>query len=504
MAQKVAIYVVVGLIIGLIIGAGIGYAVAPKGVPKEEYDKVKAELDTVKAELERIKPEYEALVSLLGTLPKEGVIKITAWSSGSPVDYYRAENLKRAAKLLEEMLRGIGLNIKIEIDSYYEHVADWGAWKSKFVSAFEAKEAPDIISGGISVAEGAEAGWIIPVDEYVEKYKDFLADIPEHLWNLAKYKGKIWGIPQDVSCQVFYFRKDVLRELGWTEEEIEALPNKIAKGEVTWYDLAEIAKEAMDKGLVEWGFYHRPNWGTSLEVPYYLAGGDFYDFETGKLVLDKSALKEMFTLFYTLAHTEKVLPDTMIGTSWREIHMGFVNARVLFWLGGNWHWGEWQKVAYHEELGKLPEEYLWKNVGFAPYPALKKGGKPGMTTGAWIYFICSQSKYPEIAFLLCYLASIPPYDTDHAITSSHLPVRYSTLNYPPFVEKGGFLYKVSTFVAKYGMSKPIPHPKWGILKDMLLEHLVKVEKGKLTPEDAVESIVKAAKAELGDELIVRE
>ncbi|KYH36555.1 MAG: sugar ABC transporter substrate-binding protein [Candidatus Bathyarchaeota archaeon B24] len=504
MSQKPSsTYLIVGLIIGLIIGAAIGWAVTPKGVPEEEYNAVVSERDALRSELDAIRPEYEALKALVGTLPTDGVITMSAWSAGSPVDYYRAENLKRAAKLLETLLRGVGLNITIEMDSYYEHVSDWGAWKSKFASAFEAGEAPDIISG-IDMVEAAEAGWIVSVDEYYAKYKDLLADIPEYLWDAVKYKGKMWGVPQDVASQVFYFRKDVLRQLGWSEEEIEALPDKIAKGEVTWYDLAEVGKEAVAKGLVQWGFFHRPNWGTSLEIPYYLAGGDFYDVETGKLVLDKSALKDMFTLFYTLAQVDKVLPDTMIGTSWREIHMGFVNGRVLFWLGGSWHWGEWQKVEYHETLGALPESYLWENVGFALYPALEKGGKAGVTTGPWKYYICSQSKYPELAFLICYLATIPPYDTDHALTSSHLPVRYSTLNYPPFVEKGGFLYKVSTFVAKHGMSKPILHPKWGILKDMLLEHLVKVEKGTLTPDEAVESLVNAAQAELGEELIVRE
>ncbi|MCD6369610.1 MAG: extracellular solute-binding protein [Thermoproteales archaeon] len=488
-------YLIIGIIVGILVGAAIGYAVAPKGVPLEEYNALKSENDQLKSQVTSLTQELQSL--------KNKYIKITAWSAGSPVDYYRAENLKSAAKILENLLRVLGINVTIEVDSYYEHVSDWGAWKSKFVAAFEAGEAPDIISG-IDMVEAAEAGWIISLDEYVNKYKDLLADIPSHLWDAVKYKGKIWGVPQDVASQVFYFRKDVLRKLGWSEDEINALPSKIMSGEITWDDLAAIAKEAMDKGLVEWGFYHRPNWGTSLEIPYYLAGGEFYDLETGKLVIDKSALKDMYTLFYKLAQQYKVLPTTMIGTSWREIHMGFVNGRVLFWLGGSWHWGEWQKVEYHEQLGKLPEEYEWENIGFAPYPALEKGGTPLVTVGPWKYYVVSTSKYPEIAFLLCFFASTPPYDTNHAITSSHLPVRYSTVNYPPFVEKGGFLYKVSTFASKYGVSKPVLHPKWGSLKDILLEYLVKVEKGEVTPDQAVEAIVNAAKAELGDQLLVRE
>ncbi|RLE92696.1 MAG: hypothetical protein DRN04_09430 [Thermoprotei archaeon] len=495
MAGKTTYYLLAGLIIGIIIGAVIGYMVAPKGVSMEEYQKLKTENESLKQQVQDLATKLKAA--------QVKHIKLTAWSAGSPVDYFRAKNLERAAKLLETLLRSIGVNVTIEIDSYYEHVSDWGAWKSKFVAAFEAGQAPDIISG-IDMVEAAEAGWIVPLDQYVEKYKDLVADIPEQLWNAMKYKGKIWGVPQDVACQVFYYRKDVLRQLGWSEEEIEALRTKIIKGEITWDDLAQIAKEAMEKGLVEWGFYHRPNWGTSLEIPYYEAGGEFYDPDTGKLIIDKSALLKMYELYYKLAQEYKVLPPTMIGTSWREIHKGFVNGKVLFWLGGSWHWGEWQKVAYHEKLGKLSEEYEWQNIGFAPYPPLEKGGKPLVTMGPWKYLITSQSKYPEIAFLICVFATLPPYDTDHAITSSHLPVRYSTVNYPPFVEKGGFLYQVSTFATKYGVSKPVLHPKWGVLKEILLTYLTKVEKGELTPVQAVDEVIKVAKAELGDEIITRD
>ncbi|RLE82497.1 MAG: hypothetical protein DRJ51_01100, partial [Thermoprotei archaeon] len=65
---KTSVYILVGLIIGILIGAGLGYALAPKGVPAEEYNKVKSELEAVKGELNKIKPDYEALLKLAGKL----------------------------------------------------------------------------------------------------------------------------------------------------------------------------------------------------------------------------------------------------------------------------------------------------------------------------------------------------------------------------------------------------------------------------------------------------
>ncbi|RLF02155.1 MAG: ABC transporter substrate-binding protein, partial [Thermoprotei archaeon] len=402
-----------------------------------------------------------------------------------------------AASILNRIFAAIGLNVKIEVEKQFFR----GAYLDKLTAAFAAKEAPDIIAMK-DLPTLVEGGYVIALDEYIEKYKDLLEDVYPTLWKGVTYKGKIWAIPQDTEARPLYFRKDVLRKLGWREEEIEALPEKIRKGEITIEDLIEVAKEAMAKGLVEWGFYHRPNFGgTPFIILYYQYGGELQDPKTGKLILCKSAMLKMLTLLHRMAQVDKVVPPNMIGTSWRDIHAGFVNGRVLFWFGGTWHWAEWQRVAYHEKLGKLPEDYEWENMGFALVPAPEEGLKPLTLTSPYLYYVTSQSKYPELAFLLIVLATSAPMDAIHAIDSGHLPVRSTTVN-QPYYAKSKF-HKEVAYMLEHTTFEPL-HPKWRAYKDAWITAITKVETGELTPEQALDEMVKTLQTELGDAIIIKE
>ncbi len=431
----------------------------------------------------------------VGAAPQ--TIKITVWASGSPVDVTRVDNVEKAAEILNKMLEAAGTGIRIEVEKQYFR----GDYMDKLTAAFAAGEAPDIIAMK-NLAALAEGGYVIPLDDYVQKYSMLLEDVVPVLWNSVKYKGKIWALPQDTEARPLYFRKDVLRQLGWSEEEINALPEKIRNGEVTLQDLIKVAKEAMEKGLVEWGFYHRPNFGgTPFIILYYQYGGILQDPETGKLVLDKKAMLKTLQLLYQMAQVDKVLPSDMIGTSWRKIHSDFVNGRVLFWFGGTWHWAEWQRVPYHETLGNLTEQYEWENIGFALVPAPEPGLKPMTLSSPYLYYVTSQSKYPELAFLLITLATSAPLDAKHAVYSGHLPVRTTTIE-TPLYKKSKFHSEVA-YMLDYTSVEPI-HPKFDSYKNAWITAITKVEKGEATPEQALEEMISTLKSELGDELIVKE
>jgi len=425
------------------------------------------------------------------------VIKIRVWASGSPVDVTRVNNVEKAAEILNKMLEAAGASVRIEVEKRFFR----GDYMDKLTAAFAAGEAPDIIAMK-NLAALADGGYVISLDDYISKYEMLLEDVVPVLWNSVTYKGKIWALPQDTEARPLYFRKDVLRQLGWSEEEINALPEKILKGEVTLKDLVEVAKEAMDKGLVEWGFYHRPNFGgTPFIILYYQYGGILQDPATGKLVLDKNAMLKMLQTLYDMAQVHKVLPPDMIGTSWRKIHSDFVNGRVLFWFGGTWHWAEWQRVPYHETLGNLTEDYEWENIGFALVPAPESGLKPMTLSSPYLYYVTSQSKYPELAFLLITLATSAPLDAEHAVYSGHLPVRSTTLEVPLYKESK--FHSEVAYMLDYTSVEPI-HPKFGAYKDAWITAITKVEKGEATPEQALEEMVSTLKTELGDELIIKE
>ncbi|HDI11287.1 MAG TPA: extracellular solute-binding protein [Candidatus Acetothermia bacterium] len=427
----------------------------------------------------------------LVTFGAEEKIHITAWASGSPVDTTRCTNLEEAAQLLS-------LVKPIDFTCQYTHVEDWAAYTQKFILAFKSGTAPDIFAcGHENIGWLADGGYIIPLDEYV--YADIfnLSNIYTGLWKAVTYKGHIYGFPQDTEARPVYFRKDILRKLGWSEDEINALPEKVKKGEFTLDDMIALAKEAVDKGLVEYGIYHRPSPGGYFAMIYLDYGGILQDPETGKLVLDKAAMLKTLQFHYKLVQ-EGVTPAAMTQTSWRSIHKAFVEGKILFWFGGTWHWAEWQRVAYHSELGALPESYEWENMGFMLVPAAEKGGKPITLSHPFVYVITSASKNPELAFKLVELTARPDLVAKHALGSAHLSILKE--NAPEYnAWKFG---SAVTYMLDYTTSVP-NHPKWSVYKTALHQAIQAVETGAMTPDKALEWITDKLTRELGDELIVK-
>ncbi|MDR2374158.1 MAG: extracellular solute-binding protein [Bifidobacteriaceae bacterium] len=66
------------------------------------------------------------------------------------------------------------------------------------------------------VAEFAANGWLEPLDDFVEKYRDEydFDDIPEYLWEAYSYEGHIYGIPSHQWAMILFYRTDLFDESG--------------------------------------------------------------------------------------------------------------------------------------------------------------------------------------------------------------------------------------------------------------------------------------------------
>lgn len=233
------------------------------------------------------------IILTIGLLMFAEEITITAWTVGPDnPSYYRFDNLKTAAERLNKILKDLGVDLTVKVDGYFD-TTDWSSFKQKVVFGIKSGQVVDIIcSGHDDIGAWAKAGYIIPLDDYVKKYWDeeYYDFIPS-LWEATKYKGKIYGIPQDTEARPFYINKQVLKKLGWSDEEINSLPDRIARGEFTFEDFIEVAKEAVEKGLVEWGLYHRPKAGIDYHQLMISMGIDFYDEEKAVFVYNVKEMK---------------------------------------------------------------------------------------------------------------------------------------------------------------------------------------------------------------------
>ena len=486
------------LIIGLIIGSAATFFITTgmqqqPTVSEEEFNRLLQENEDLRRQLEELRSKLEAAGA------KEIVVKV--WTIGpDPPSEYRLKNIQIAADLLNTWFKIAGSNVKITIDGeFFVRPVEWGEYKNKFYLAAEAGKAPHIyLTGHEDIGFLADNGYIIPLDDYIQQYWDVVYyDIIETLWESVKYKGKIWGIPQDTEVRPLYFRKDILRKMGWTEEQINELPKKIERGEITLQDLLEIAKEAKDKGLIERGILHRVKEGYDYFQFYLAYGGRLWDPDQGKMVFTESAWRKTLEWFHKAVWQYGVISPNQFSGDWdKDFHGPFTRGEALFLSGGSWHKGEWISK------GLLTEEEFKENIGYALHPAGEPGMKPVTLSHPLIYTVTSQAVkdgVADLAFALITIATSPHLNSLHAVKSAHLAIMYSQISdsrYAQdwFLQDVAYMLKYTTFIPN--------HPKWGDYSRAVFNILKAVESDKnLTPDQAFEILKSEIERNIGDAVI---
>ncbi len=432
-------------------------------------------------------------------------MEISVWTriGGNALEHWRSDVAFDAAIALNEELKAEGSNITVVIESVKDE-GGWSDFKKKFAMAAEDGQGPDIVcSGHEDIPIYANAGYIIPIAGSVSEAKALspeFDDVIESLWNCTQWRGDVWAVPQDTEARPMFFSKTKLKELGWSDAKVEALPDEIAKGNFTLTDLIETAQEAVAAGVVEpgYGYWHRPRKGGDY-IQYYVShGGIIYDEEKDKLVIVKDALEKWYAFQRKLVET-KITPDKYIGIEWKIWHDVVGNNKALFWNGGIWQWSDW--ATNYTEGG---ESVLKANTGYALQPAAEKGGKAGTLSHPLVYMItdeeASGNGRRDIVLRLLQKMTTTELNTRHAVDSTHIAILESQKDYPAY-QKSEFLADV-TYMLDQNYYQP-NHIMYGLWFDIVWDGMLASEQGEKTPADAAEGVVKLLQMELGDSLIVK-
>lgn len=425
---------------------------------------------------------------------------VVVWGQGPEAEsHYRFDNIVTAAGRVSKISGLVGQRVDLKVSGEYS-TAQWPDYRTRLQNALSSGAAPEIfMESHYAVAPLSEAGWILDLDDLVKQYWDWgYNDFIEGLWASVRYKGRVWAIPQDTEARPVYYRKDLLQKLGWSDGEIEELPNRILKGDFTFQDMLETAAEAVRRGVVQpgYGIWHRPSAGPDWPIPYLAFGGSLYDEQRNVLVADMRVWYSVFDWFYQASMRQrKVIWDKLIGLDFnRDVHPTVVAGKVLFWFGGTWQKGQW--------VGSfgLKEEDFWRLFGFALYPPGSRGGRPVTLSQPLAYFIYSKTRNPELAFLLITMASDDYLNSLHAVASAHLAIRYSQLSHPEYA-RDRFLQQTG-YMVKYASYQP-NHPKWGTYSQLIFETIRGIEGGALDPDQAVKSLESSLRRQLGDSVAIR-
>ncbi len=472
-------------------------------------------------------------------------VKFTVWAAGDPNAVMRMYGIVEGAAKINRIWEKNGINVKIKVNTYWED--SFKKLYDEFLSAVPQKSNGDFfVDSYIYIGNLAGEGYILNLTKYVKAYwNSVFSDFYAPLMKAAEYKGEYYGVPQDTEARPLYIRKDVAACMGW---DISNLQQQVKEGKFTWHDVFQMALKAKEKGCAKWGLIHRKGSAHPDLMQFIFAfGGKLYDPETGKLVFDKSAVYKWFTVEYTFAR-KGLLPSDMMEWDWaQQIHPTVVNncnaptGCTLFFIGGTWHWTEWQTKSYFYDssTGKnrpLTPEEIANRFAYTLFPAGDPGDKPVTLSQPFMWMVASnvgkdnpryndlKEAYHELAFLIVVGASHPEINAIHSVISAHVPVRKaaaSLLKNSAWIQKltnmqlnlteetknaiKGIVEKTAkklnieylanvSYMLDYTHLAP-SHPLYPKLADILKDAVDKVIRGSMTPSEAVNYVVQKINAD---------
>ncbi len=164
-----------------------------------------------------------------------------------------------------------------DIDIMYDELAIGDSIDNKMNLMLSAGDGPDLVGHGIlSVAQRAEMGHYLPIDEYFETWEGKDDIMPSVLAN-GTYNGHVYGLGYSTTPYIFAYRKDILEAAGI------AVPT-------TWEELADAARvltEKNENGEVTFsGFCFPMAGGNLVELDVFVYGnGGTYVAEDGSPVM---------------------------------------------------------------------------------------------------------------------------------------------------------------------------------------------------------------------------
>ena len=419
---------------------------------------------------------------------------ITVWSGGSgPNDHYRIDAISMAAELLEHeaAIRGEELNITVEGKPY----DGWEEFKQGVTLSAESGTAPNIVvTSHTDIAPWAQAGLIVAAEDYVDLDSWPLNDLYENLIDIASFNGIVYGIPQDAESRPFFFWKDHMRGIGYSDADIDALPGKVEAGEYTLQNVLEDARKVQDAGLVEagYGFYPRVSNGPDYWQFYLSFGGTIE--EDGKLVFDRSAMSDFYQ-FFVDAVEAGVTRKNHIGTPWDQWYGEVASGKAGLWHGGTWH--------YARYTGREGLDDFFGNIQFTLIPAGGDGGRANTITHPLMYLITDQGDedLEALAAELVTIASEPRINTLHAIKSAHLGIARSQSSVPLYADDR-WASEATERLLPHATAQP-NNVNFGQYVGIMWSGLEAAWTGQKTVADAIADAETELKATLGDNIVIR-
>lgn len=231
--------------------------------------------------------------------------------------------------------------------------ADFDSYDTFITTVFQGGDSRDVIvSSDQWLGKLADAGWVVPLEDYWPEVRDYTADLTPHSLSGLTYNGKIYGLPYYSDVMVFVYNKNMLDQAG-----IIAPPT-------TWEEVTADSKILMEKGITsmpfELGLMPGSWFDDTIYAMIYSQGGQLFDAEN-KPVFEttQGPVFEMIEWLTTAISVDKIIPQKCLTLEPSDIQQAFKNGETAFVIVPDYMMKEFNtpgisKIAGFAELSMMP------------------------------------------------------------------------------------------------------------------------------------------------------
>ncbi|WP_255949907.1 ABC transporter substrate-binding protein [Streptomyces odontomachi] len=300
----------------------------------------------------------------------------------------RADVVRDLVPKFEKAMARQGRDVKVELVA--DALTD-DQFRTKITQQLHSGTAPDVIDmGGSNVTGMAGAGYLLKLDDYLDKWDGWGQYYTSVKDGARQPDGGFYSVPHEASVQSLFYRKDVLKRLGVATSQPR-----------TWDELiGRLKKIKARTGQAPLVLPAGTAWGGGSWTEGFLplvagTGSTFYDAESGKWTLRSKGVSATFGLYDDLIKAG-LLPvrDLQNPNPWEPTkYEKFPKGTLPVAAQGSWGW----KYDWGPD-GAAPIKDVRDKVGTWDYPALVPGTKPySISGGGFVYSVSAKAQDPDAA-----------------------------------------------------------------------------------------------------------
>ena len=296
-------------------------------------------------------------------------------------------------EILPEFEESTGIDVIIERASYE-------VMHEKLVTVFKSTTGyyDVIIVDNPWVAEFVEAGWLVPLDDFIAEHPELNVDdyLPSLWWTVGKYwkDGKVYMLPWYNYALALMYRNDLISEPPKTWEEFYQLAQELTNPDEDFYGVAAQARRGYK--VVEEGLNY-----------VYGFGGNVFDETLRPAIASQEAVDALFLYGKVVWETA---PPGAINWEFDEAFEAAQSGHAAMMITYNWMIGALNNPEKSQTAGK------W-SVATVP------GGFAVL--GAWGWAIPHNAPNKDLAFEFLAWVAKPETEKELAMLG-HAPTRKST------------------------------------------------------------------------------